>query len=85
MKKKKNTYRSAIFFFSEEQFALAERTKRIFQQSLNEHGLGDITTEITRATEFYYAEEHHQQYLYNDKFRHFSRENSNICLDLSRL
>jgi peptide-methionine (S)-S-oxide reductase len=30
---------------------------------LTEHGLGQITTEIGPAREFYFAESYHQQYL----------------------
>jgi peptide-methionine (S)-S-oxide reductase len=34
-----------------------------YQLRLAENGLGDITTEIIKAPEFYYAEDYHQQYL----------------------
>lgn len=56
-------YRSGIYFFDDAQRAAAEQTKAEFESRLKEAGLGPITTEILAATEFYYAEDYHQQYL----------------------
>ena len=56
-------YRSGIYTYSAEQQAAAEDSKRRFQQALINAGQGTITTEICSATEFYYAEDYHQQYL----------------------
>lgn len=56
-------YRSGIYFFDDAQRAAAEHTKAEFESRLKEAGLGPITTEILAATEFYYAEDYHQQYL----------------------
>jgi peptide-methionine (S)-S-oxide reductase len=57
-------YRSAIYCSSEEQFAAAEASRKLFQQRLDEAGLGRITTEIRYPEPpFYYAEDDHQQYL----------------------
>lgn len=56
-------YRSGIYCFDEDQLRMAEASKRAFQKSLNEAGYGSITTEIIPSTEFYYAEDYHQQYL----------------------
>ena len=56
-------YRSAIYGTSDEQLDLAKRSRDMYQAELNSHGLGEITTEIAPAGEFYYAEEYHQQYL----------------------
>jgi peptide-methionine (S)-S-oxide reductase len=54
-------YRSAIFYGSEEQKqkALASKDR---QQKSGRFGSRQIVTEITRATEFYPAEEYHQRY-----------------------
>jgi len=59
-------YRSAIFWTSEDQRAVAEKTRDAYQEVLTARGLGRITTEIEPAAEnpFYYAEAYHQQYLY---------------------
>jgi peptide-methionine (S)-S-oxide reductase len=54
-------YRSAIFFHSAEQEAAAERTKEREQSKL--HWPRKIVTEIVPASEFYEAEDYHQQYL----------------------
>ena len=56
-------YRSGIYTYSDHQQQLAEHSKKVFQQALADKRLGVITTEIKSATEFYYAEEYHQQYL----------------------
>lgn len=56
-------YRSGIYTYSERQKVLAEKSKAIYQQELDKVGYGKITTEIMDATEFYFAEGYHQQYL----------------------
>ena len=56
-------YRSAIYTFSEEQRTAAEASRQRYQQALSAAGYNPITTEISAATEFYYAEAYHQQYL----------------------
>ncbi|MFW5968482.1 MAG: peptide-methionine (S)-S-oxide reductase MsrA [Persicimonas sp.] len=56
-------YRSAIYVFDEEQKRAAERSRKTYQEELAEAGYGRVTTEITEAPEFYYAEAYHQQYL----------------------
>ena len=56
-------YRSAIYYTTEEQRAIAEATRDAFQQRLSQAGYGEITTEIAKAGPFYYAEDYHQQYL----------------------
>jgi peptide-methionine (S)-S-oxide reductase len=60
-------YRSAIFYQSPEQQAAAEESKVAYQKNLSEAGYGEITTEIVPATEFYFAEGYHQQYLSDTK------------------
>jgi peptide-methionine (S)-S-oxide reductase len=56
-------YRSGIYTFDDEQRKAAEASLALFQQQLTKAGYGKITTEILDATEFYYAEDYHQQYL----------------------
>jgi len=56
-------YRSAIYTTSEAQRAAALASRDAFQAQLAEAGYGDITTEIAPEQAFYYAEDHHQQYL----------------------
>ncbi|CAB4581553.1 MAG: peptide-methionine (S)-S-oxide reductase MsrA [Actinobacteria bacterium] len=56
-------YRSTIYTTSTQQLELAQTSKLTYQNSLANSGLGEITTEIMAAPEFYFAEEYHQQYL----------------------
>jgi peptide-methionine (S)-S-oxide reductase len=56
-------YRSAIYYNSEAQRVAAEASKQAYQAALSAHGHGAITTEIAPAGPFYFAEDHHQQYL----------------------
>jgi peptide-methionine (S)-S-oxide reductase len=56
-------YRSAIYTFSDEQRAVAERSRDMYQEVLRAAHFDDITTEIVPAGPFYYAEDYHQQYL----------------------
>jgi peptide-methionine (S)-S-oxide reductase len=52
-------YRSAIFFHTPEQEAAAKASKETMQAGYK----NKIVTEITPASEFYRAEDYHQQYL----------------------
>ena len=56
-------YRSAVFTTSAAQFDTATRSKEAYQAALKRAGHGQVTTEVSGAPEFYYAEEYHQQYL----------------------
>ncbi len=56
-------YRSAIYTLSPEQERVARAIKEAYEPVLVERGYGSITTEIEPAPAYYYAEDHHQQYL----------------------
>ena len=56
-------YRSGIYTLSEEDLVTANKSKSLYQEKLNKSRFGIITTEIKRASKFYFAEEYHQQYL----------------------
>lgn len=56
-------YRSGVYVSNDEQRNAAEVSRGLFQQELAKSGYGAITTEIIDAPEYYYAEDHHQQYL----------------------
>jgi len=53
-------YRSAIFYYSDEQKKIAEQSKNDLTKS--GHYSSAIVTEIKEASPFYWAEEYHQQY-----------------------
>jgi peptide-methionine (S)-S-oxide reductase len=57
-------YRSTIYTFDDDQRRLAEASKKLYQDRLRDAGYGEIVTEIVPATDFYYAEDYHQQYLH---------------------
>ena len=54
-------YRSAIFFYSEEQQRLAQESKAAIENS-QKWGTRPIVTQILPATSWYRAEEYHQHY-----------------------
>ncbi len=56
-------YRSAIYTDGEDQQQAAEQSRNAYQQALSRAGRGSVSTEIRSASEFYYAEDYHQQYL----------------------
>ena len=72
-------YRSGIYYFNVAQHELAERTKTAYQAALNEKNIGDITTEILPASEFYYAETYHQQYLHKNPGGYCGLGGTGVC------
>ena len=63
-------YRSAIYFTTPEQEQVAREVTERYQPELTRRGYGQITTEIKPASEtpYYYAEDHHQQYLLKNPY-----------------
>jgi peptide-methionine (S)-S-oxide reductase len=59
-------YRSAIFYHDEAQKNLAEASKRLLQSRFKQ----PIVTEVVRATEFYPAEDYHQDYYKKNPIRY---------------
>jgi len=56
-------YRSAIYAHGPDQLAAALASRDLYQRELAKAGYGAITTEIEPASEFFFAEDSHQQYL----------------------
>ncbi len=56
-------YRSGIYVYDPIQRSVAEQSLQKYQENLTFSGYSTITTEIIDVTEFYYAEDYHQQYL----------------------
>lgn len=78
-------YRSGIYTFNEEQQKLALQSKQVFQKALDANDLGEITTEILPANDFYYAEEYHQQYLDKNPNGYCGLGGCGVSLDVSVL
>jgi peptide-methionine (S)-S-oxide reductase len=60
------SYRSAIFTTTDEQLATAHASRGAFAPVVKRAGHDDITTEIGKLADFYYAEDYHQQYLHKN-------------------
>ena len=56
-------YRSGIYTFNSQQSREAELSMKSYSSKLLTKGFSSITTEIMEASEFFYAEDYHQQYL----------------------
>jgi peptide-methionine (S)-S-oxide reductase len=73
-------YRSAIYFTTPEQEQTARDLTKIYGDVLHQQRIGDITTEIRPASDvtYYYAEDHHQQYLAKNPFGYRCHANTGI-------
>lgn len=56
-------YRSGIYYETNDQKETADAVKARYEAALLKKGFKPITTEIQLASNFYYAEDYHQQYL----------------------
>jgi len=56
-------YRSGIYTYNDEQSKEATESMAIYQSVLKECAYAEITTELCQVSEFYFAEDYHQQYL----------------------
>lgn len=56
-------YRSVVYAYGAAQLRAALASRDGFQAALRARGFGAVSTEIREAPAFYYAEDHHQQYL----------------------
>jgi len=59
-------YRSAIYTSSPAQAEAVAASAAAYGKALEANGLGEISTEIAPAGEYYYAETYHQQYLHKN-------------------
>ena len=73
-------YRSAIYWTTPEQEQIARDLTKVYGEELKRRRLGDITTEIRPASEtpYYYAEDHHQQYLAKNPFGYRCHANTGV-------
>jgi peptide-methionine (S)-S-oxide reductase len=73
-------YRSAIYWTTPEQEQTARELTKIYGDELHRQRVSDITTEIRPASDvtYYYAEDHHQQYLAKNPFGYRCHANTGI-------
>ncbi len=75
-------YRSALYWTTEAQRAVAEASKTVYQQGLAAAGLGPVTTEIREAPVFYYAEDYHQQYLAKNPYGYCGLRGTGVSCEI---
>lgn len=74
-------YRSAIYVLTPEQETQAQESKALFQQAMAKAGDNRvITSEITAALSFYYAEDDHQQYLHKNPHGYCGLGGIGVCM-----
>ena len=72
-------YRSAIYTSSPEQTEAAERLAKAYGEELKRQGIDEpITTEVAPAPTYYYAEDHHQQYLDKNPYGYRCHANTGV-------
>lgn len=71
-------YRSAIYYTTPEQEQTARELTKVYGDELARRRLGDITTEIREVPTYYYAEDHHQQYLAKNPFGYRCHANTGV-------
>jgi len=71
-------YRSAIYVYSDQQLSYAIESKKEYQELLG-HNDANITTEISKAGEYYYAETYHQQYLAKNPNGYCGLNGTGVC------
>jgi peptide-methionine (S)-S-oxide reductase len=74
-------YRSALYVLSKEQQDAAQASFARFQDAMRASGdVRHITTEISEALPFYYAEDDHQQYLFKNPEGYCGLGGIGVCL-----
>ncbi|MFY2509787.1 peptide-methionine (S)-S-oxide reductase MsrA [Vibrio pectenicida] len=71
-------YRSAIYVYSDQQLSYAIESKKEYQELLG-HNDANITTDISKAGEYYYAETYHQQYLAKNPNGYCGLNGTGVC------
>ncbi|CAN5424872.1 peptide-methionine (S)-S-oxide reductase MsrA [soil metagenome] len=71
-------YRSALYFTTPEQEQTAHELTKIYGDELAGRALGEITTEIREVPTYYYAEDHHQQYLAKNPYGYRCHANTGV-------
>ena len=72
-------YRSAIYWTDGQQCEYAKASLAHFQQALRGKSFGNITTEVRELSDFYYAEDYHQQYLAKNPEGYCGLAGTGVC------
>lgn len=72
-------YRSEIYVYDEQQSSQAHESRSSYQAALQGSRFGPITTNIVKASEFYFAEAEHQQYLAKNPFGYCGLGGTGVC------
>ena len=72
-------YRSAIYWTDSQQCDQATASLAHFQQALRAKSFGNITTEVSELSDFYYAEDYHQQYLAKNPGGYCGLAGTGVC------
>ena len=75
-------YRSAIYWTTQAQRELAEASRDSYERKLAAAGLGPVTTEVREASEFYYAEDYHQQYLAKNPYGYCGLRGTGVSCEI---
>lgn len=75
-------YRSAVYYTSDEQRAIIDRTRAAYADVIAARGYPAITTEVEPAEgrPYYLAEDYHQQYLYKNPNGYRCHANTGLAL-----
>ena len=73
-------YRSGIYIYDDDDYSLAIRTRSAYGKALKLRGFNEITTEVLKADQFYYAEGYHQQYLAKNPNGYCGLGGTGVCL-----
>lgn len=76
-------YRSLILTLGDAQHEAAVASRDVYGASLREAGFGKITTEISPAPDFYFAEAEQQQYLSKNPHAHCSLKGTGVAFVVS--
>ena len=78
-------YRSGLYTLGPEQRTLAIESRNAYGEALGAAGYGPITTEITEAGVFHFAETHHQQYLAKNPHGYCGLGGTGVACNLDRV
>ena len=76
-------YRSILFYLDSTQHDEILRSREDYQRKLTQSGFGEITTEVTPFSQYFYAEEYHQQYLAKNPTGYCGVDGTGVTCDIA--